>query len=396
MLTIFRRHKRSCSHRSAGRAYRRCRCPISAEGVLGGRLIRESLKTADWERAQTIIREWESDGLREESTGPVTVADACESFLADLRSRGLAEQTIYKYDLLFRRLKDFTIRGGYEFLGSLDLDALSRFRSEWKDGPRASGKKLERLRAFFGFCRKRRWTEENPAAQLKPPKVADRPTLPFTHEEMAAILGAVETYRGKAAENARLNAVRIRALILLLRYSGMRIGDAVSLAVDKLTGNSLFLYTAKTGVPVRVKLPEFVAACLRSTPPVTERYWFWTGAGKLHTAVRVWETRLRRIFDLADKALRAEGKAGIENAHAHRFRDTFAVELLLSGVPLERVAVLLGHRGIRVTERHYAPWVRARQEQLEADLERSWASDPLVLSATNHTQNTHENESRPN
>jgi hypothetical protein len=32
MLTIFRRHKKSCEHRQEGRSYRRCRCPISVEG----------------------------------------------------------------------------------------------------------------------------------------------------------------------------------------------------------------------------------------------------------------------------------------------------------------------------------------------------------------------------
>jgi hypothetical protein len=40
---------------------------------------------------------------------------------------------------------------------------------------------------------------------------------------------------------------------------------------------------------------------------------------------------------------------------------------------------LLGHSSIRITERHYAPWVRSRQEQLEADLQRAWSQDPLVL-----------------
>jgi len=74
--------------------------------------------------------------------------------------------------------------------------------------------------------------------------------------------------------------------------------------------------------------------------------------------------------------------AEIPNGHAHRFRDTFAVELLLSGVPLERVSVLLGHSSIRVTERHYAPWVRSRQEQLEADLQRTWSQDPVALMAS--------------
>jgi integrase/recombinase XerD len=386
MLTIFRRHKRTCEHRPEGRKYRRCRCPISVEGLLGSKLVRKALKTSDWERAQNIVREWEVEGRTVGQGEPVRIADAAEKFLSDARARNLAEQTVYKYDLLFRQLKDFARRGGYDLLHDLDVDALSRFRAEWKDGPRASQKKLERLRAFFGFCRKRRWAEENPAAELKPPKIAERPTMPFTQEEMLRILAGVEKYGQAAAHNARANAVRLRALILLLRYSGMRIGDAVSLSVDRISGNGLFLYTAKTGVPVRVKLPEFVAQTLNAMPTASEHYYFWSGIGKLHTAVKVWETRLRRIFRLTK----------IPSGHAHRFRDTFAVELLLSGVPLERVSVLLGHRSIRVTEKHYAPWVRARQEQLEADLERAWARDPVVLLQTNHTRDTRGESERPN
>ena len=37
---------------------------------------------------------------------------------------------------------------------------------------------------------------------------------------------------------------------------------------------------------------------------------------------------------------------------------------------MERVSVLLGHASVRVTGKHYAPWVRARQAQLEADVMR--------------------------
>ena len=49
------------------------------------------------------------------------------------------------------------------------------------------------------------------------------------------------------------------------------------------------------------------------------------------------------------------------------------------GVPLERVSVLLGRSSIRVTERHYAPWTRSRQDQLEADLAKAWSMDPVAL-----------------
>jgi integrase/recombinase XerD len=48
------------------------------------------------------------------------------------------------------------------------------------------------------------------------------------------------------------------------------------------------------------------------------------------------------------------------------------IELLQAGVPMDRVSVILGHSSIKVTEKHYSPWVRARQEQLEADVRRTW------------------------
>ena len=54
-------------------------------------------------------------------------------------------------------------------------------------------------------------------------------------------------------------------------------------------------------------------------------------------------------------------------------RDTFAVEMLLTGVPLEQVSILLGHKSIKITEKHYAPWVKARQEQLAANVRKAWS-----------------------
>jgi hypothetical protein len=68
----------------------------------------------------------------------------------------------------------------------------------------------------------------------------------------------------------------------------------------------------------------------------------------------------------------------VQGGHPHRFRDTLAVELLLDGMPIERVSVLLGNSSVKITERHYAPWVQARQTQLEADLVHAWRNDPIA------------------
>jgi integrase len=125
----------------------------------------------------------------------------------------------------------------------------------------------------------------------------------------------------------------------------MRIGDTVKCSVDRISGNKLFLYTQKTGLPVQCVLPGFLVRELESAPKSSEGHYFWTGKSKLHSAVGKWQRRLQNLFKLAEVA----------DGHAHRFRDTFAVELLLAGFPLERVSVLLGHQSVRITERHYAP-----------------------------------------
>ena len=65
--------------------------------------------------------------------------------------------------------------------------------------------------------------------------------------------------------------------------------------------------------------------------------------------MRSWQARLKKVFDLA------EVPKGKNHAVSHRFRDTFAVELLLAGVPIERASVLLGHQSVRITEKHYNP-----------------------------------------
>jgi integrase len=138
------------------------------------------------------------------------------------------------------------------------------------------------------------------------------------------------------------------------RYSGLRIGDAVALSRDRLIGNKLFLYTAKSGTHVYCPLPDFVVNALEAVRFPNEQYFFWTGESIKDGAARHYWRYLNKLVRLAN----------VRGGHAHRFRDTFAVELLLSGVPLERVSVLLGHSSTRITEKHYAPWVKARQEQL--------------------------------
>jgi len=107
---------------------------------------------------------------------------------------------------------------------------------------------------------------------------------------------------------------------------------------------------------------------LQAFLPVNDTYFFRSGDSSPDTVAKLWMRKPQWLFE----------ETKIPNAHSHRLRDTFAVEILLSGVPIERVSAWLGQSSIKVTEKHYAPWVKARQEQLEADVVRSWERDMLA------------------
>lgn len=178
-----------------------------------------------------------------------------------------------------------------------------------------------------------------------------------------------------------ISAVRLRTLMLLMRWSGLRIGDAVTLERSRLIGDSLLLCQAKTGEPVYVPLPSEVAENLREIPPgniPNPRYFFWNGRCAISTAVKYWEDAFRELFKIAD-IRKPDGTA--KWCHSHMLRDTFAIELLLAGVPIDQVSRLLGHSSIKTTEKHYAPWVRARQEQLENSVRQAHLVQGITKSA---------------
>jgi integrase/recombinase XerD len=276
-----------------------------------------------------------------------------------LQKPKLAKETIGKYELLARELKDFF--KGVDVRG-VSADDLARYRETWELSPISSRKKLERLRTLFRFAVERVWRRGNPAMVLKPPKARVVQKEPFSNAEMEKILWATEVYPSKGIYGAG-SGKRIRAFILTLRYSGMRIGDVVSLKKKHLVGNTLMLRTGKTDSEVYVPIPCHVAEALSDMNPTNPmgEHFFWSGSGLLKSAVADWQRSLSKVFTLA----------GVKG-NAHKFRHTFAARLLESGVSTEMVAKLLAHRDIRITQKHYSKWTKGRQEIMAAEIEKAW------------------------
>ena len=355
MLNLYRRHQAPC--RFTTRRNRNCNCPIWVQGSLRGEYIRRGLNLRSWSAATDLVRDWEAAG----EIGVVkrvevpTIAEAVPKFFVDAKAQHLSGETIRKYEnLLNKRFLPWCEDQGYRYLKQLGVEEMRQFRATWKDGANYATKNLERLRSFFRFCQQADWIAKNPARAVKSPKVKDTPTLPFSKSEMERILDACDRYRG--------DQNRLRAFVLVMRHSGMRIGDTIALDEERLKGNKLLLYTAKTGTPVYVPLPPVVMKELAKLDTNGSGRFFSTGKAKPQTARANWSRYLDSLF----------AHAKIDGGHSHRFRDTFAVELLLAGVPLETVSILLGHSSVRITEKHYKPWVRSLQRKLEQEVQRAW------------------------
>ncbi len=379
MLTLYRRHLKRCS-KTDDRYWKRCSCPMWVEGTVNGTYIRRSLQTASWERAQNLAHEIESaddpKAAPEKKEEPVTIKQAVDEYLADARARNLAESTLSKLETIFRKqFLAWTKSEGYTLLRELDLRAVQSFRATWRDGGLAKKKKQERLTGFFWFCIRAGWITQSPTLNLKRITVQQMPTDYFPREEYNEIIDG--TYRLddglERGYDVEKRGQRIRALVQLLRWSGLRIRDAVTLERARLQSNDdLLLYQAKTGVPVYVPLPHEVAEDLRNVPEGPKpnpRYFFWSGNGDPKSAVADWQRAFRRLFEVAG----LESPDGTrKRCFPHMFRDTFAVEMLLAGVPIDQVSILLGHKSVKITEKHYAPFVKARQEQLAASVRQAW------------------------
>ena len=409
LLSVFTRHSTTCRF-SRDRACRRCNCPKWVGGQVNGYYFRQSARTRQWAEAEEVRLKLEEaliKGLppfgtavaagsappiptpadppsasRTEVPEPripkprprVTVAQAVEAYLADAVSRSVETSTLKKLETIFRKqFLVWTGVEGIEYLDELELDTLLNFCNTWEDGPLAKQKKQSRVIGFFWACVRRRYLTENPAIGLGKIKVVQIPTDYFPPDEFERIIAATYIRRGdRGGGDVKANQTRLRTMTLLMRWSGLRIRDAVTLERHRLNGDSLLLYQAKTGTPVYVPLPPHVVEALENIPPGPKpnpRYFFWSGNGDPKSAVADWQRSYRRLFKSADIRT-ADGER--KRCHPHMFRDTFAVEMLLAGVPIDQVSLLLGHASVKITEKSYAPFVKARQLQLQESVRNAW------------------------
>jgi site-specific recombinase XerD len=377
MLTLWRRHENDCPHGTKGRKWTKCSCPIHCDGEVNGQRVRKSMDTRDWARAMRNLGKIEvpAYGLRPcAQLGCTALVNGGRCS----RHRKNIAQAIGAYHEAHRDVAAITGRGrartlehlqtfltgkGFTAVDEIDLETLNAFRSVRSVSARTWTKELGTVRHFFRFCLDNEWVYRNWAAKVSMPKnLKPAEREPYTPKEVATIIAAAETMGRGPYER-----LRARAMVLLLRYTALRISDVATLERSWVRRGEILIRTTKNGKSVKLPVQADLQAALDALPMPKGAgspecpYLFWSGHGSRATFVRDVTRTMGTVFKAS----------GVPGACSHRFRHTLATEVLEMGGTFEEAADILGDTEA-IVRKHYAKWSIGRQTRISDLLARIW------------------------
>ena len=399
-VNLYRRHKPNCAGghpwqsksselEERRKTWMRCDCLIHFSATINGKFGRKATGTTEWDEARTYAATLVASGSWDSELAPrppeppavparqrITIAEACKIFLTNRETAEIAAATLRKYRTFTKQLTAYADGRGYVMLDQFAPGDADQFYAGLKLGPRAKGKRLGVLRAFFRFAVHRKWIDDTPVSpDIKPPVGSSRSAdkMPFSDEELTRIRKACENahrpmtqrdrspghvgceYRNDQGDGA-WTGDDLKDLIELMLHTGFRISDATLFDMSRLHGNNVMIRAQKNGNHVFVWIPDHVRDRVRARAKSHGQRPFIVGRSeRLETVTNVWRRRMRQAFDAAGPFE--------QPPTPHRLRHTFARILLERGVPVADVADLMGDTE-KTVRTHYAAWINSRQQRL--------------------------------
>lgn len=258
--------------------------------------------------------------------------DLLQAFIQAKRVSGASEGTLQKYE---RTLK-IIFREEKVSPANVTVDHLRHWISkELERGISESTLRGDRdaMCSFFGWLWREGLIPRNPCGNLEPikcPKIVKKPFDTVEIEQMKEACGT---------------NLRNKAIICFLLASGCRISEAVALNRNDIDFVSKELVVWGKGSKERtVYIDDVAAAALK-------RYF----AARKDDSVALFASRSsERLTDNGVRTMmkQIEKKTGVPNIHPHRFRRTLATSLSKKGMPVEEIAMILGHEDVRTTMKY--------------------------------------------
>lgn len=396
-ISVFARHSVDCPYRNNPQ-WKRCDCCKSIYVREGKKTTYVSARTRSWEAAERFaqaerdkrdpvkielqkIAEREAAKAAKDALQLKPLGEALEQWLTGMKGPG--RTSIEAYRCTTRKLQRWADRVGVIHVSDVSPALLDQWRGSW--APDAGHREdrlslttqaalLTRIKAFFRWATAMEYTQRNPTLMLKAITPDDSQTWPLNPTQFDELLAATYKMDAEARYRSARVGQHLRAVFLVQRWTGLRIGDVLILPKAALQANRLRAVIRKIenrkplAARIECILPDHVRDALNSLPQRPEEhpdYYFWSKTCTADINTNKWCRKIDRL----NHYLSFKDEDGEPmKFHSHMLRDTFAVELLLAGVPLEKVSKALGHASVTMTEKYYAKWTASRRQQLEDDV----------------------------
>lgn len=265
-------------------------------------------------------------------------------------SADIYERTLREFDIFLRENKVSLLREIDQPL----IDAFKIWRIKRIENNSGTGKSIlldaRVLHAVFAYALENARIAKNPVrlegnSQENPEGGAE----PFSDDELRRL---------------REHAGSDFLLFLLFRWTGLRESDARTLSWEEISFQTKELdrvtqkYRKRVIVPMHSELLVALKADHeRRNPRPSDTVLLNPNTGAPFV-----------INSIYDHVVALGKRAGVQHAHPHRFRDTFAIDLLMRGASIYDVAKLLGDT-VKTVERYYSRYVRELRERLRSILE---------------------------
>ncbi|MGA8605338.1 MAG: hypothetical protein WB616_00475 [Candidatus Sulfotelmatobacter sp.] len=373
VVSVYVRHRLSCSHLSKGEFYRGCSCPKWLRYSIGGKQHRKSADTRTWSVAEENAAELQAQLDTGKSAHIIvkreqpTIAASIETFISGKTSEGLSKATIRKLKFQLGQFERFITDRSKYFPAEITTTDVIEYRTTWDawQSGVTRQKAQQNLRGFLRSCCKANLPDLLRALKTIKLSKVDRERLkpqPFTEKELTHLLAQVpKTFPNE--ERAR----KMTAFIHCAVSTGLAIRDTVQLERASLRDGWLRIERQKTGRAVRQRLDDALRDELFSVANGNPKYIFWNGESAPTTATGQWQADLKQLMQDAGVWIRGN--------LSHRFRDTAVDFWLGEGCSMTEVAAMLGDT-VAVCEKHYADLASKRMEdRLSKMPTRSWSRD---------------------
>jgi site-specific recombinase XerD len=264
--------------------------------------------------------------------------DALNQFSKALTSRGKSINTIvaYKGDIN-QLIKFLSVKEKVETIEEITTKNIENFKKDLTDNSytaKSISRKLNSIKNFFAYLKIEGKCNIDPSTDVKHPKYEN---------EAPKILMAVE-YR--SLRDACRNDIRATAIVELMLQAGLRIKEIENLKMADVKENEVVIENYESHPSRTVPLNNSAKIALKRyieeiRGESKSKSVFITKTGRVLLS--------RNIRSLLDRFF---NKADIKDIKVNDLRNTFIVYQLKSGVPIDVVSQVVGHKRISTTEKY--------------------------------------------